>query len=59
MREALRLSPTIPVNAVQAFDDTVVDGKYLIPKGQLCAILLNQLHRDPKVWGDDVSASDL
>lgn len=46
------------MNSVQALDDTLVAGKYFMPKGQICVVSFNQLHRDPKVWGDDVSDFD-
>jgi methyl farnesoate epoxidase / farnesoate epoxidase len=31
--------------------DSVIDG-YLIPKGTTVLISVNDIHRDPKLWGD-------
>ncbi|KIM30076.1 hypothetical protein M408DRAFT_328481 [Serendipita vermifera MAFF 305830] len=53
LRESLRLSPTVPLNLVQAFEDTFLARRYFVPKGQICVIQFSRLHRDPKVWGDD------
>jgi len=33
--------------------DTVVGGKYFVPEGTSIRILLDQVHRDPKIWGPD------
>jgi cytochrome P450 / NADPH-cytochrome P450 reductase len=43
---------------VAAFEETVItsgDKAYKIPVDAGVAILAAQLHRDTKVWGDDVS----
>lgn len=52
MRETLRLSAPIPIFAVQALDDQVVGGKYLIKKNEIVALLLSKSHLDPAVFGD-------
>lgn len=57
MREALRLHPPAPAIGVTPFEDTVIGGKYLIKKGWVVAVQSACLHRDPVVWGDDVSES--
>ena len=60
MREALRLSPTAPVRVVRATEDTVIgEGKYFVPKGHAIVINTVVCHRDPAVWGEDVSKSRL
>jgi cytochrome P450/NADPH-cytochrome P450 reductase len=52
LRETLRLCPTIPVIARAANEDTVIGGKYFVPKDQRMALLLAQSHLDPKVYGE-------
>ena len=56
MRESLRLGPTAPARGVTAAEDTVIGGKYAIKKGTLVIVNTYPMHRDPKVWGEDVSA---
>lgn len=54
LKEALRLNPTAPGWTVAANqDETVLDGKYEIKKGQTVLITLDALHKDPAVWGED------
>jgi len=48
--EALRLWPTVPSVTRAAKEDTVLAGKYHVPKGQSFALLVNAMHRDPAVW---------
>lgn len=58
LRETLRITPSVPVFTVEAFEDTVVkseEKEYKIPSKVGVTILVAQLHRDTKVWGDDVS----
>ena len=55
MRESLRLGPTAPARGVTAAEDTVIGGKYAIKKGTLVIVNTYPMHRDPKVWGEDVS----
>ena len=54
MREGLRLGPTAPGRTVGAAEDTVIGGKYAVEKGTPVFISTYTMHRDPKVWGEDV-----
>ncbi|MBC9715165.1 cytochrome P450 [Streptomyces sp. TRM66268-LWL] len=56
--EALRLWPTAPAYGRQAREDTVLDGKYAMRKGDWALVLLPALHRDPTVWGPDPESFD-
>ena len=58
LKESLRLWPTAPGFTRYAFEDTVIGGKYAIPKQLPVLTLLPQLHRDPAVWGDDPERFD-
>ena len=55
MRETLRLGPPAPLRGAAPWEDTTLKGKYPLAKDSaiLCAIYI--IHRDPKVWGEDVS----
>jgi cytochrome P450/NADPH-cytochrome P450 reductase len=50
LKESLRLWPTAPGFSVAPYEDTVIGGRYLIPKDRRVTVLLPALHRDPKVW---------
>jgi cytochrome P450 len=50
--EALRLWPTLPAYLRSARTDTVLGGRYPMSKGDLAAVVLPLLHRDPLVWPD-------
>lgn len=52
LKEALRLWPTAPGFTVAPFEDTLLDGRYLIRRDQRVTLLLPALHRDPAVWRD-------
>lgn len=52
LNEALRLWPTVPAVTRAAKEDTVLGGKYEVPKGQIFSLLVNAIHRDPAVWPD-------
>ncbi|KIJ33095.1 hypothetical protein M422DRAFT_135929, partial [Sphaerobolus stellatus SS14] len=57
LRETLRLTPPLTSPAVEAMEDQIVtcEGKqYLIPKDVEVRIFTTQLHKDTKVWGEDV-----
>ena len=54
IKESLRLSSPIGIFSVQAKEETLLDGKYLIPKGQSIQLNLKGLHHDREVWGEDV-----
>ncbi|KAF7312594.1 Fatty acid hydroxylase [Mycena indigotica] len=54
MRETLRLCPPAPIRSAASLEDTTIgNGKYALKKGSRVVILVWQMHRDPKVWGDD------
>ena len=55
LKETLRLYPSAPQYAVSPRSKEGVDlaGGYHIPFDQTVVVLLDQLHRDPKVWGPD------
>ena len=51
LKEAIRLQPTAAIFNLQAKEDEIIiPGGYKIQKGDGIAVLLPQLHRDPKVW---------
>jgi cytochrome P450/NADPH-cytochrome P450 reductase len=50
LKESLRLWPTAPAFSVAPLEDTVIGGRYRIPKGRRLNVLLPALHRDPAVW---------
>ena len=51
--ESLRLWPTAPGFTRYPLQDTVIGGKYPLPKGAAVLVLTPMLHRDPRVWGPD------
>ncbi|KAF7544858.1 hypothetical protein G7046_g9692 [Stylonectria norvegica] len=55
LREALRLNSTIPVFGTEAFEDTLLDGKYLVHKGEVVTAFISRSHLDPAVFGDDAN----
>ncbi|AWW75587.1 NADPH--cytochrome reductase [Erythrobacter sp. KY5] len=56
--EALRLWPTAPAFGLAPFEDEVLGGKYLIPKGTFTTVLIPSLHRDNSVWGENPEKFD-
>ncbi|MGG4266581.1 bifunctional cytochrome P450/NADPH--P450 reductase [Peribacillus simplex] len=56
LNEVLRLWPTAPAFSVYAKEDTMLDGKYNVKKGDVFTLLIPEVHRDPSVWGDDVES---
>ena len=54
MRESLRLGPPPPLRRVAPTEDTVIGGKYKVEKDVAINCSIYNIHRDPKVWGDDV-----
>ncbi|SEH02310.1 cytochrome P450 / NADPH-cytochrome P450 reductase [Nonomuraea solani] len=50
LEETLRLWSPIPAFSVNAIEDTVLGGEYLIPKDQPVVVLLPRLHLSPKAW---------
>lgn len=55
MRETLRLSAAIPAFTVEALEDTLIGGKYLVHKGEPITCLLAKSHLDPLVYGEDAN----
>ncbi|EJD54186.1 fatty acid hydroxylase [Auricularia subglabra TFB-10046 SS5] len=53
MREVLRLCSPIGGFAVTPFEDEVLGGKYLVPKGTAIFVLAANVHTDPEVYGED------
>lgn len=53
LRETLRLSSGIPGFSVEAYEDTLLGGKYLVRKGEPITALLSKAHLDPVVFGED------
>ncbi|KAF7900145.1 hypothetical protein EAF00_004481 [Botryotinia globosa] len=61
LRETLRLSPTAPAFTVTPLPDPtgspiILGGKYEVKPGQPILALVPAIHRDPTVYGDDVSS---
>lgn len=57
LREAARLSPTVPVmqkeiNAPQAGTPVHLAGRYEVQPTDTIVLLMSQAQRDPKVWGE-------
>lgn len=57
MREVLRLSPSAPLRVISPLEDTTLGGKYALEKDLSIIVNISMAHRDPKVWGADVSES--
>ncbi|KND90461.1 Bifunctional P450/NADPH-P450 reductase [Tolypocladium ophioglossoides CBS 100239] len=55
LREALRISATIPAFTVEPYEDTLLAGKYLVRKGEPITALLARAHLDPVVYGEDAN----
>ncbi|PNY23978.1 Bifunctional P450/NADPH-P450 reductase [Tolypocladium capitatum] len=55
LREALRISSTIPGFTVEPYEDTLLAGKYLVRKGEPITALLARAHLDPVVYGEDAN----
>lgn len=53
MREALRLHPPATAIAVTPYEDTVLGGEYMIPKGTVVVPQIARIQRDSTVWGED------
>ena len=60
LKETLRLKSTAPAFGVTPKrGDETLGGKYRVPHGQDVMIVLDALHLDPKVWGDDAEVFKL
>jgi cytochrome P450/NADPH-cytochrome P450 reductase len=56
LKETLRLKSTAPAFGVTPKNgDEMRGGKYRVPEGQNVMIVLDALHLDPKVWGEDAA----
>ncbi|KAJ4132349.1 hypothetical protein NW754_015164 [Fusarium falciforme] len=55
LRETLRINATIPLFTVEAFEDTLLGGKYPVKAGETILNLLAKSQLDPKVFGDDAN----
>ncbi|KAK1998807.1 cytochrome P450 [Colletotrichum falcatum] len=53
LRETLRVNATIPAFSVEAFEDTLLAGKYAVKAGETILNLLAKSHLDPVVFGED------
>lgn len=49
----MRLSSGIPGFSVEAYEDTLLAGKFLVRKGEPITALLSKAHLDPVVFGED------
>ncbi|MGF1472214.1 MAG: bifunctional cytochrome P450/NADPH--P450 reductase [Rubrobacteraceae bacterium] len=58
LKETLRLHPPAPFFSRYAYEPTVIGGKYQIDKDHQLWILTPMLHRDPKIWGNNVEEFD-
>ncbi|KAF6828429.1 bifunctional p-450-like protein [Colletotrichum plurivorum] len=55
LRETLRINATIPLFTVEAFEDTLLAGKYPVKAGETILNLLARSHLDPHVYGEDAN----
>lgn len=56
MRETLRLAPPASTRSARALEDTTLGGgKYAVPAETPITLHAWAIHRDPLVWGEDVS----
>ncbi|RDW89799.1 bifunctional cytochrome P450/NADPH--P450 reductase [Aspergillus mulundensis] len=55
LRETLRLNATIPLFTVEAFEDTLLAGKFPVKAGETIVNLLAKSHLDPEIYGDDAT----
>jgi cytochrome P450/NADPH-cytochrome P450 reductase len=56
--ECLRLHPPVPLIHYYAREDTVFLGKYTVKKEDVIFLSLDNLHREPSVWGDNADSFD-
>ncbi|KAL7810380.1 cytochrome P450 [Trichoderma gracile] len=55
LRETLRVTAAIPAFSVEALEDTIIGGKYLVHKGEPISLVLAKSHLDPLVYGEDAN----
>lgn len=53
LREALRLMPTAVAFYVTPYRQELIGGKYRVDPGEAICLLLDRIHRDKKVWGEN------
>ncbi len=60
LEESLRLWPTAPAfsRGPRNAPGEVIGGKYFVPHGQSCQVLLPAVHRSTAVWGADAEVFD-
>ncbi len=56
LMEALRIWPTAPAFSLKPLAETTLAGKYHLTKRDTVMVLTPMLHRDTKVWGEDVES---
>jgi cytochrome P450/NADPH-cytochrome P450 reductase len=56
--ETLRLWPTAPAFTRTPLEDTVLGGRYAVPRRTPITVLIPALHRDTSVWGPDAAEFD-
>lgn len=49
------MNASIPAFSVEAKEDTLLGGRYFVPKAERVLLLLAKSHLDPSVYGDDAS----
>lgn len=53
LSEALRLYPSVPIDAKQALEDDVWPDGTIVPKNTIVWYNIFSMGRDPAIWGDD------
>lgn len=53
LRETLRLCSPIPGVAMEAVEDTLLDNRYPVKKGEVISPFFTRAHVDPRVYGED------
>lgn len=56
LKETLRLTPPAPGFTRGPYQDTVVDGQYLVKKDQAVLAFIPMVHRDHAAWGEAAEA---
>lgn len=55
LRETLRVCSPIPGVGVEAVEDTLLDNRYPIKKGEVISPFFTRAHVDPRVYGEDAN----
>ncbi|XP_055585433.1 probable cytochrome P450 313a4 [Uranotaenia lowii] len=58
IKETLRLFPVISLFGRTLSVDLKIDDEYTLPKGTQVMISLQQMHRDPEIWGPNSNSFD-